>query len=108
MQPGVAVPHTFDTRPFAVAGYMVVQPVPRETFVSMPGGGRSYLFDLGTGMYASGSLPWFLDTYANRDITFDEIFGAGRWRFALQLGTQDRGVKGFVNRVTPRLHHRSR
>ena len=42
----------------------------------MHGGARSYLFDLGTGMYASGSLPWFEEIYARRGITFDEVFGA--------------------------------
>ena len=47
----------------------------------MHGGARSYLFDLGTGMYASGSLPWFEEIYARRGITFNEVFGAGdpRW-----------------------------
>ena len=60
----------------AVAGYMVVQPVTRETFASMHAGGRKYLFDLGTGMYSSGSLPWFEEIYGRRGITFDEVFGA--------------------------------
>ena len=42
----------------------------------MHGGARNYLFDLGTGMYSSGSLPWFEEIYARRGITFDEVFGA--------------------------------
>ena len=56
----------------------MVQPVTRETFASMHAGGRKYLFDLGTGMYSSGSLPWFEEIYGRRGITFDEIFGASR------------------------------
>ena len=65
---------------------MAVQPVTRETFASMHGGARSYLFDLGTGMYASGSLPWFEDIYARRGITFDEVFGANAQRLTVELG----------------------
>ena len=62
----------------ATAGYMVVQPVTGDTFASMHGGGRKYLFDLGTGKYSSGSLPWFEAIYGRRGIAFDEVFGAHR------------------------------
>jgi hypothetical protein len=68
---------------------MVIQPVTRETFASIYGGGRSYLFDLGTGMYSSGSLPWFEEIYARRGITFDEVFGAAATSSLRRgLGTQ--------------------
>ena len=53
-----------------------MQPVPREAFASVHAGGRKYLFDLGTGNYSSGSLPWFTEVYGRRGISFDEVFGA--------------------------------
>jgi len=38
--------------------------------------GHKYLFDLGTGKWSSGSLPWLTEKYSARGIDFDLIFGA--------------------------------
>lgn len=34
------------------------------------------LFDIGTGRYKSGSLPWFMNIFEAKGIVFDEIYGA--------------------------------
>jgi len=57
------------------AGYMLIHPLSRDTFQQMYPNGRKYLFDLGTGRYLSGSLPWFNAIYSLRGIEFDEVWG---------------------------------
>ena len=37
--------------------------------------GRNYLFDIGTGLWSSGSIKWFTTVYGARNIEFDEILG---------------------------------
>ncbi len=54
--------------------YMVIQPFPAAD-VSRIYPGRKILFDLGTGRFSSGSLPWFLNIFKVKGIDFDEIFG---------------------------------
>ena len=61
------------------AGYMLIHPLSRDTFQQMYPNGRKYLFDLGTGRYLSGSLPWFNSIYSLRGIEFDEVWGELRW-----------------------------
>ena len=54
---------------------MLIHPLSRETTQEMYPNGRKYLFDLGTGRYLSGSLPWFNAIYSLRGIDFDEVWG---------------------------------
>ncbi len=54
---------------------MLIHPLSRDTFQQMYPNGRKYLFDLGTGRYLSGSLPWFNAIYSLRGIEFDEVWG---------------------------------
>lgn len=54
---------------------MVIQPLPAADIARLYRG-RKYLFDLGTGRFNSGSLPWFIKTFEAKGIVFDEIFGA--------------------------------
>ncbi len=61
---------------------MLIHPLSRETTQEMYPTGRKYLFDLGTGRYLSGSLPWFNAIYSLRGIDFDEIWGAAAPAFA--------------------------
>ena len=56
------------------AGYMLVNPIPQSIW-STQYPGRHILLDIGTGMYESGSLPWFTDVYSQRGVNFAEIFG---------------------------------
>lgn len=37
--------------------------------------GRKYLFDIGTGVWSTGSIKWFNAVYGARNVEFDEIFG---------------------------------
>ena len=54
---------------------MLIHPLSRDTTQQMYPNGRKYLFDLGTGRYLSGSLPWFNAIYSLRGIEFDEVWG---------------------------------
>ena len=65
---------------------MLIHPLSRDTTQEMYPNGRKYLFDLGTGQYLSGSLPWFNAIYSLRGIEFDEIWGV--WAPALALMPQ--------------------
>jgi len=50
--------------------YMFIAPEPLQKFYP----GRKLLFDLGTGASFVSSLGWFADSYAQKGITFDEIW----------------------------------
>ena len=68
---------------------MLIHPMSREATQEMYPNGRKYLFDLGTGRYLSGSLPWFNAIYSLRGIEFDEVWGEFKTlptRFALKHG----------------------
>lgn len=55
-------------------GYMLLQPIAQKDLAGLYPG-RKFLFDLGTGRYRSGSLPWFIKMYKRKGITFDTIYG---------------------------------
>ena len=54
---------------------MLLNPIPQNTWAALYPG-RRMLFDIGTGGYKSGSLPWLTEVYQRRGVQFDDIFGA--------------------------------
>jgi hypothetical protein len=77
-------------------GYMIIQPLPLDA-VNALYPGRKYLFDLGTGKFSSGSLPWFMSIFGAKGIEFDEIYG---W----ELKPIDDAV--YWNEWPPHLSHK--
>ena len=59
----------------ASVGFILAMAAP-PTAISALYPGRRILFDLGTGLYSSGSIPWLVDTFWERGIDFDAIYGA--------------------------------
>jgi hypothetical protein len=39
---------------------------------------RAILLDIGTGLYQSGSLPWFTEFYRQKNVEFNDILGAAQ------------------------------
>lgn len=77
--------------------YTVVQGQTRRG-VANCSAGRKYLFDIGTGLWSSGSVKWFTAVYGSRHIEFDEIFGDQNWLGALCIDSkQDAGPRHAVD-----------
>mmetsp|Transcript_3909 Transcript_3909/g.11347 ORF Transcript_3909/g.11347 Transcript_3909/m.11347 type:complete len:385 (-) Transcript_3909:471-1625(-) len=82
-------------------GYMVLQPLANDTIATLYPG-RKYLFDLGTGTWNSGSIPWLTQWYGQKGVVFDEIWG---WELTAQNITDY--WQQFPAEMSEKMHFRN-